>query len=58
MPITITGDMTQDEVDNAMLKNFRELIDSSAGAPIQITHRQAVHLLGMIKDKSKDKPGG
>ena len=58
MPITITGNMTQDEVDEAMIANLRELIASSAGNMIQISHRQAVHLLERVeaaKDKDKDK---
>lgn len=52
MPITITGDMTQEEVDNAMVENLREL--TVTGGPIQISHRQAMHLLELL-DAGKDK---
>ena len=57
MPITITGDMTQEQVDDAMVANLRELIASGgAGGLIQISHRQATHLLEMIEAGKKDKP--
>ena len=57
MPITITGDMTQEQVDEAMLQNLRELIASgSSGGTLQISHRQAVHLLDMAEAGKKDKP--
>jgi hypothetical protein len=57
MPITITGDMTSEEVEVAMVSNLRELVAS--GTPtIQISLRQAQHLLDLIEssDKNPSKP--
>lgn len=56
MPITITGDMTQDQVDTAMLTNIRELIASgSVDGLVNISHRQAVRLLELAELGKKDK---
>ena len=57
MPITITGDMTQEQVDDAMVANLRELIASAQpGGTVPISQRQAQHLLDMIEaGKDKDK---
>ena len=55
MPITITGDMTPEEVEIAMVSNLRELV--ATGTPtIQISLRQAQHLLALIESSDKN-PG-
>jgi hypothetical protein len=49
MPITITGDMTQEEVDQAMIDDLRALVASNAATnTINISHRQAERLLELL----------
>jgi hypothetical protein len=57
MPITITGDMTQEEVDQAMIDDLRSLVASNAaGATITISHRQAERVLELL-DAAGGGPG-
>jgi len=56
MPITITGDMTQDEVDQAMINDLNDLLVSNApGTLIQISHSQIERILELLGDKGKKK---
>jgi hypothetical protein len=57
MPITITGDMTQEEVDQAMVDDLRALVASNAATnTINISHRQAERLLELL-DAAGHGPG-
>lgn len=49
MPIVITGDMTEADVDQAMIDDLYALVASNAaGNTIQISHRQAERLLELL----------
>jgi hypothetical protein len=49
MPITITGDMTEADVDQAMVDDLYALVASNASSNmISISHRQAERLLELL----------
>jgi regulator of RNase E activity RraB len=58
MPVTITGDMTQEEVDQAMIDDLRALVASNAATnTINISHRQAERLLELLDASESKGPG-
>jgi hypothetical protein len=61
MPITITGDMTPEEVDEAMIEDLRQQVASAnpdSSTTLNISHAQAVRLLELLGDAGKAKSKG
>lgn len=57
MPITIHGDMTQEQVDDAMIENLRAMLaSSSSGGMFTISYRQAIRLLELA-EAGRSGPG-
>jgi hypothetical protein len=63
MPVVITGDMTKEEVDEAMIEDLRQQVASAnpdSSTTLNISHAQAVHLLELLEGaghgKSKAAP--
>ena len=56
MPIVIHGDMTQEQIDEAMIANLREMIAASgSGGFFEISYRQAARLLELAEAGKKPK---
>lgn len=56
MPIVITGDMTAEEIDQAMINDLNAILaSSSADGNITVSHRQIARVLELLGDKGKVK---
>jgi hypothetical protein len=55
MPVVITGDMTAEEIDQAIINDLNALVASSGAETIQVEHRSIVRLLELLGDKGKPK---
>ena len=57
MPVVITGDMTQEEVDEAMLNDLKQQVASGnpdSTTALQLTYAQAQRILELLEN---NKPG-
>jgi hypothetical protein len=55
MPVVITGDMTAEEIDQAIINDLNALVASSGAETIQVEHRSIARLLELLGDKGKPK---
>jgi hypothetical protein len=55
MPVVITGDMTAEEIDQAIVNDLNAIVASSGADMVQVEHRSIVRLLDMLGDKGKSK---
>jgi heterodisulfide reductase subunit A-like polyferredoxin len=55
MPVVITGNMTPEEVDQAMINDLNERVAASGGGTIQVSHEQIVRVLELLGAKGKPK---
>ncbi len=61
MPVVITGDMTPEEVDEAMIEDLRQQVASAnpdSSTSLNITHAQAMRLLELLDEAGHGKSGG
>ena len=52
MPVVITGDMTQEEVDEAMLQDLKQQVaagNADSNTPLNLTYAQAQRILELLK---------